>query len=607
MSPSANDPPPVLPGLRGLLGPDSGSSLLPDAVRERLDAGVQGVGSGQAPPGTAAHRRRAAAGFVRAAAALRAAGRLADSIAPLRQAIAADPDEPGQHFDLGLTYLRLGRAVEALGPLLRAVELKPRFADAQYALGEAFEAVGRNGEAIAAYRRATECQPNFAQAHRKLGRALHRAERIEEAVASFRQAAKAGRGTTLGRVCEAHVLSEEGRFDEAAEVLRQVLARDKTSELARTTLGHTLANLGEIDAAVEQFQLALTLTDMPLGIWAALVQIKQLGEADRGLVAEMEAYVQRASLVPAGRMTLHFTLGKAYDDLQDYAQAMRHFDQANRIRGTLSPFDRDSLQRETGAVMATYTRQFFADHAQDGVDDDAPLLVFGMPRSGTTLVEQMVSSHPRVTGAGELTYWHGQWMALRKAGLNVADGATAKRAGAEYVSQLRRFSASAARITDKSLSNFHWLGLVLHAVPRARIIHCRRHPIDTCLSIYFTPFEAVLGFISDRDNLAFYYGQYQRIMAHWRSVLPPEQFMEVDYEALVAEPEGAARRLIDFCGLDWDPACAHPERNRRAVRTASVWQVRQPIYRRSVQRWRNYEPWLGALRGLAPPDCAVNP
>jgi hypothetical protein len=174
------------------------------------------------------------------------------------------------------------------------------------------------------------------------------------------------------------------------------------------------------------------------------------------------------------------------------------------------------------------------------------------------------------------------------------------RMAAEYLAVLRRCSATAMRVIDKMPFNYLWIGLIRAVFPRARFIHCRRHPIDTCLSIYFTPFSTIPAFASDRDDLVFFYREYLRLMEHWRAVLPRDRFLEVDYEAMTTEPELQARRLVAFCELEWDSACLHPEENKRVVQTASIWQARQPIYRSSVERWRCYEPWLGSLRELLP-------
>ena len=571
-----------------------------DAIRRELDMQASLRRLAPAAPKSTAARRHAAAKLAKMVVALREAGQLAESAGLLQQAIAASPDDANLHFDLGLTLVQCMRHADAVAPLRRATELTPGFAKAHYALALACEVLGQNAAAIVALSRATACAPNFTDAHMKLGVLLHRSERLEEARESFRRAATAGRNTTTGRICESFVLSESGRFAEAAEVLRHALRRDSTNSVACTTLGHVLANMGDLDGAVAQFKRALTLPGVPVATWAALAQIKKITEADRPLVTAMETCLQRERLVPRDEMTLHFTLGKAYDDLRDYVQAIRHYDSANRIRRQLHPFNRDRLRGEVDAIIAQYTERFFGDHRRDGLEDETPLLVLGMPRSGTTLVEQVLSSHQQIAAAGELTFWRVNGTAQLKTPSQVADATAARRLAGEYSTLLRGFSATAVRIIDKALFNFFWIGPILHAIPRARIVHCRRHPIDTCLSMYFTQFETISDFVADRDDLVFYYREYLRLMEHWRTVLSPARFIDVDYEAIVTEPEETTRRLIEFCGLAWDPACLRPEENRRAVRTASIWQVRQPIYRSSVERWRCYEPWLGSLRELMP-------
>jgi hypothetical protein len=295
-------------------------------------------------------------------------------------------------------------------------------------------------------------------------------------------------------------------------------------------------------------------------------------------------------------MTLHFAAGKALDDLKDYAAAIQHFDAANRIRRKLAPFDPSSFARLVDRLIARFTPGLFASAAGalegEGRDDETPVLVLGMPRSGTTLVERIVSSHPSVAGGGELAFWNERAPSL------IDELAKAGAARADYLRLLRTIGPGALRVTDKMPFNFLWIGLVHLLLPRARIVHCRRNPIDTCLSIYQTQFAQNWGFTSHRGDLASYYRQYLRVMEHWRAVLPPDRLIEVDYEEATSQPEATARRLIAFCGLPWDPACLQPERNADAVKTASKWQARQPIYRSSVERWRHYEPWLGELREL---------
>ena len=223
-----------------------------------------------------------------------------------------------------------------------------------------------------------------------------------------------------------------------------------------------------------------------------------------------------------------------------------------------------------------------------------------MPRSGTTLVEQVISSHPDVDAGDELSFWHEAMAKLGRLSLERCDAELMGKLADDYLSLLRQIAPNAKRVTDKLPDNFLRVG-IMHAVfPRARIIHCRRHPVDTSLSIYFANFNQANSYAYARDSIATYYEHYLLLMAHWRKVLPPERFLEVDYERLIADTEQVTRAMIAFCGLDWNDACLRPKDNRRTIRTLSVWQARQPICKRSVARWKHYDPWLGELRRLMP-------
>jgi Sulfotransferase family len=301
-------------------------------------------------------------------------------------------------------------------------------------------------------------------------------------------------------------------------------------------------------------------------------------------------------------MKLEYALGKACDDLKDYASAIGHFDAANRIDKGVTSYDRTQQAARVEQLIERYTPEYFARHAALGVADPTPVFVLGMPRSGTTLVEQIVSSHPLVAGGGEREYWVRSGLAWEQSGADGLTEAVIHRLAADYLAELRRVAPHATRVTDKLPYNFLWIGLIHLALPNARIIHCRRHPVDTCLSIYFAHFARRANFGSDRGDLAWEYRQYERLMAHWRAVLSADRLLDVDYETLVADQEAGTRRLIEFSGLEWDDACLRPESNRRVVMTASSWQARQPVYRSSVARWRNYEKWLGELRELLRPE-----
>ena len=312
----------------------------------------------------------------------------------------------------------------------------------------------------------------------------------------------------------------------------------------------------------------------------------------------MEAAFVTPGLEAAQRVRLHLALGKAADDLGDYALAMRHLDAADAVRRGSASFDLAAFDIEIDHLIDRITPNLIARAGEFGCDDATPVVIIGMPRSGTALVEQIISSHPEVVAGGELNFWNERGAEWRRAGPTGTEQAFFSHAAAEYLGVLRAIGPKAVRVTDKMPFNFLWAGLIHLALPCATIIHCRRTAIDTALSIHQTHFHPGLAFPTGGAELVAYFRSYQRLTDHWRRVLPADRFIEVDYEDLTWAPEPAIRRIIARCGLKWDDACLRPERNPRAVKTPSKWQTRQPIYRNSVERWRRYEPWLGPLSAL---------
>lgn len=297
------------------------------------------------------------------------------------------------------------------------------------------------------------------------------------------------------------------------------------------------------------------------------------------------------------RLRVHLAIGKAAEDLRNYALAMQHFDAADAVRREFASFDSGAFSVEIERLIARCTPEWIARAPELGSSDAKPVLIIGMPRSGTTLVEQIVSMHPDVAAGGELNFWNERGAAWRS-GTAGKEALFLPKAGADYLAVLRKIAPKAARVTDKMPFNFLWAGLIHVAFPRAVIIHCRRAAIDTALSIHQTHFHPGFAFPTGGAELVAYFHSYQRLMHHWRSVLPADRFIEVDYENLTREPEPVIRRMIAACGLPWHDACLRPECNSRAVKTPSKWQTQQPIYGSSVARWRRYEPWLGPLRTL---------
>jgi tetratricopeptide (TPR) repeat protein len=553
------------------------------------------------------------------------AGRPADAIAPLRDAALLQPFNPTIQHDLGLACLEVGRVQDAIAALQLAVASNPRYADAYFRLGIALEKLGNIGGAIAAYDRATQLLPSLTEAWFRAGALVYTLGNRDQAIGCFRRAAVTGGRNSLGRLATARALLIEDRNQEAEQVLKETLAADPMNAMAYDLRGNLLSEVGRFDEARACFERAIAIAPLLAGSYYDLVRCRPVTshDADDGLLQAMQAALATPGLEVGQRLRVHLAIGKAAEDLGDYALAMQHFDAADTVRrgiggdarGLFSygPFDSAAFSTEIDRLIARCTPEWIARAPELGSSDATPVLIIGMPRSGTTLVEQIVSMHPEVGAGGELHFWNQRGTEWHRSGAAggegsfvstehqvsefVATGFLAK-AAADYLGVLRAIAPTATRVTDKMPFNFLWAGLIHMAFPRAVIIHCRRAAIDTALSIHQTHFRPDMAFPTGGDELVAYFRCYQRLIDHWRRVLPADRFIEVDYEDLTGAPEAVIRRIIAACGLAWHDACLHPESNPRAVNTPSKWQARQPIYRTSVARWRRYESWLGPLRAL---------
>jgi tetratricopeptide (TPR) repeat protein len=548
------------------------------------------------------------------------AGRPADAIAPLRDAAALEPANAIIHHDLGLACLEVGRVPDAVAALQRAVAADPRYADAYFRLGIALEKQGHINRAVVAYDCATRLLPSLTEAWFRAGALVYELGHRNEAIGCFRRAAATGGKTSFGRLGKARSLLAENRNEEGEKLLRETLVADPRNAMAYDLLGNLLSEFGRFDEARACFERAIAIAPLLAGCYYDLVRCRPVTshKDDDGLVQRMEAALATPGLDAAQRLRVHLAIGKAADDLGDYALAMQHFDAADAVRRGAAPFDSAAFSIEVDRLIARCTPELMGRVSELGSSDRTPVLILGMPRSGTTLVEQIVSMHPEVAAGDELQFWNDRGAAWHRSGL-AGDGATGNetlavakgsvapeflaRAAADYLDVLRMISPKAARVTDKMPFNFLWAGLIHLAFPRATIIHCRRAAVGTALSIHQTHFHPGLAFPTGGTELVAYFHSYQRIADHWRRVLPADRFIEVEYEELTGEPEPVIRRIIAACGLAWDDACLRPESNPRAVRTPSKWQTRQKIYRTSVARWRRYEPWLGPLRALVESEC----
>ncbi len=527
------------------------------------------------------------------------AGRPGEAIAPLRQAALLEPGNAMVQHDLGLACLEAGNIPEAISALRLAIGSKPRYPDAHFRLGIALEKLGDVGGAIVAYDHATTLMPSLTEAWFRAGALVYLLGHRDEAIGCFRRAAATGGKTSFGRLGKARALLTEDRNEEAELVLQQTVAQDPTNAMAFDLLGNLLTEFGRFAEARTCFERAIAMAPLLAGCYYDLVRCRTITAEDEDLLLRMEAALNTPGLEAAHRGRVHLAIGKAADDLGDYRSAMQHFDAADALRRSALSFNSATFAMEIEQMIKRCTPALMARANQVGSNDTTPILILGMPRSGTTLVEQIVSNHPEVGAAGELYFWNQRGSTWHRSGTEAIESPFLSQSAADYLRLLHTIAPGAARVTDKMPFNFLWAGVIHMALPNAIMIHCRRAPVDTALSIHQTHFHPGLAFPTGGEELVEYFRSYERLTAHWRKVLPADRFIEVTYEELTRTPETEIRRIIAACGLPWHDACLKPESNPRAVRTPSRWQARQPINRNSVARWKRYEPWLGPLRALA--------
>ncbi len=535
--------------------------------------------------------------LTRAAQAFRV-GRPADAVSPLREAAALRPTDTAIQRDMGLAWLETGEFANAIACFRRALTLDAALADVWVSLGVAYERLGDARSAMTCYDRATGVQPSLAEAWFRSGALAHSLGRMDDAITRFRRANETGPTTRFGRLGAARALLTTNLDEDAERVLRDAVAVDPDNAVAHDLLGHLLADWGRFDEARACFARAVEMAPQLAGSYYDLVRCRRVTKGDHGLMERMETALATPGLAAVQRQRLHLAMGKVADDLGDYALAMRHFDAADALRPGSVSFDTAGFDQIVDRIIDRCSPESIAQAPGLGNDAAVPILIIGMPRSGTTLVEQIIASHPDVFAGGELPFWSERGATWHLEDAAARDANFLPQAATQYLQFLRTIGRDSSRVTDKMPFNFLWAGAIHLALPNAVIIHCRRAPIDTALSIHQTMFHPDLAFPTGGSKLAAYFRSYERLTRHWRRVLPAHRYHEVDYESLTRDPAPVIRRIVEACGLPWSDACLQPHLRPGVVRTPSKWQARQPINRGSVERWRRYEPWLGALRDL---------
>jgi len=518
----------------------------------------------------------------------------------LERAVALLPHDAETHINLGVALAAAGRREEAAARLRQALTVNPASVEALRHLGEVLRAAGEAEEALVMRRRAVELEPQRPERHCDLGSALFDLRRLDEAAAEFRAALALQSRNTAALLGLAGTLRMRGRPAEAEEICRKALELEPDNVEGLSLLAELHADRGQFPEARELFERALAVNpNLPL-VYCSLATHGKMSSADAWWLERVESLLARP-LPLEYEISLRYALGKYCDDLGRYDAAFDSYRRANELTRSHKPrYHRDRLAQRVDRIIATFNLAFMNEWRAYGSGAELPVLIIGMPRSGTSLAEQIVASHPAAYGAGELRFWEGAFGIFeseRAAGVSPAE--ILPQFAHDCLERLRALSAGAARVVDKMPANFLYAGLMHAVFPRARVIHMQRHPLDTCLSIYSQNFFRMGSYANDLGDLAHYYGQYLRLMEHWRAVLPSSVLLEVPYEELLADQEVWTRRMLEFLGLPWDPRCLDFHQTDRVVITASRWQVRQKMHRGSEGRWRHYEKYLGPLKHLA--------
>ncbi len=559
-----------------------------------------------------------------------------DAVRRYEKALALRPNFAEAHSNLGYTLQSLGRTEQALAHYQKALAIDPDYAEARNNLGTALAALGRHDEAIAHYQAAIALRPSYAEAHRSFANALGVLERYDEAAAYYEKilailpndaAARTALGNTLHRLdrtdeaiaqyekvlaaspscAEAHTglgntVHRLGRSQEAIEHFRRGLAIDPSDPGIYSSLGGALVALGQSAEASEAFEKAIALAPRKAGFFWNLSSVRRFSPDDHYFAAMQDLAEHMDALDSEEQIDLYFALGKAFADVGDHKRSFEQLVCGNALKRQQVNYDEERALQRLMRIRDVFTADMLRDKGGLGDPSAAPIFIVGMPRSGTTLIEQILASHPKVFGAGELREMANLAGRIRSAegtafpeAVPGLSGEELHRIGKQYTQAVMRLVPGAERITDKMPGNFSLAGLIHLALPNARIIHACRDARDTAFSCFSLLFSGTLEFTYDLAELGRYYSAYLKLMAHWRDVLPEGIMLEVQYEDVVRDLEGQARRIIAHCGLEWDDACLSFYKTERSVRTASATQVRQPIYQSSIGRWRLHEEELQPL------------
>jgi len=541
-------------------------------------------------------------------------GRLEEAETSFRRLLEITPQDPQalQHNPkLAITYFYLGSVLQQLGKMAeaetayqQALRCDPNLADAYSHLGVLLRGQGRIAEAENHCRRALELIPDYADAHNNLGNVLREQERYDEAEASYLRALELRPNFAEAYYNLGNVHKEQSRYGDAEADYRRALEIRPDYAEAHNKLGNSLKEQGRMEEAAIAFEAAIAIKPDFVKAHYSLSAIKTYREGDPHLAMLDQQIAQVDEMSDEARIRFWFAVGKAKDDTGRFDESFAAYQEGNRLKRASVTWDDAFEDAALERMLTVFSREFFAACPKPQAVGRAPIFIVGMPRSGTTLLEQILATHPGVHGAGELPDMSEVIMAAMPnadpaqfpnavPGLSLQD---LLRVGEQYTDRIWQLAPDAVRITDKMPSNFFYLGMIHLMLPHAKIIHAMRDPMDSCFSCFSRLFnENNLGFTYDLETLGRYYVRYSKLMRHWHAVLPPGTILDLRYEDMVADTEGQARRLLDYLDLPWDEKCLDFHQNKRQVKTASAAQVRKPIYKTSLARWKRFGGHLDPL------------
>jgi len=527
-------------------------------------------------------------------------GRHADAVTQFDKALAIDSTNIVAWCNRGLALEALGRDTDAVGSFERALTLNPNLAEVHFNLANAQQRLQRYDDAVGHYRRAIALRSNLTPAFVNLGRALVALLRWQDAADTYAQALKLDPRSVVVHDAMGFVLWNLERYHDSLASFDKALAIAPNYAATLNKKGRLLYVLGRLEEGRALIERAIAADPDNVGNHLVLSEMKRFAPGDPQLAAMEKLLPGIESRPVQDQIDLHFALGKAYGDIGNHEPSFRHLVKGNALMRGQIAYDEPAVIASLDRISPVFTPELLRSKSGHGNPSTQPIFIVGMPRSGTTLIEQILASHPQVYGAGERQDFK---QALIKAA-GTADypevvpaltPAQFNALGSAYLASMTATASAAARFTDKLPANFVYVGLIRLALPNARIIHVRRNPIDTCLSCFSTLFRSTLNFTYDLGELGHFYRAYEQLMEHWRAVLPEGAMLEVQYEDVVADTETQARRILAHCGLEWDEACLAFHKIDRPVNTASAAQVRQPIYGSSVGRWHAYSDQLQPL------------